>query len=94
MLEHGGQIIYTDFEKAFNRVPHNRLTSKLVSYNINEDIIKWIKAYLDNRVQLFKIKLFSNWANVVSGIPQGSILRPLLSIIYIKELPDISDSGS
>jgi ribonucleases P/MRP protein subunit RPP40 len=53
MLEHGGQIdvIYTDFEKAFDRVPNNRLISKLYSYNINEDIIKWIKAYLENRVQ-------------------------------------------
>jgi Reverse transcriptase (RNA-dependent DNA polymerase) len=52
MLEHGGQIdvIYTDFEKTFNPVPHNRLISKLYRYNINEDIIKWIKAYLENRV--------------------------------------------
>ena len=44
MLEYGGQIdvIYTDFEKAFERVPHNRLISKLHSYNINADIINWI----------------------------------------------------
>ena len=71
MLEDGGQIdvIYTDFEKAFDRVPHNRLISKLHSYNINVDIINWIKAYLENRVQRVRINsCFSNWANVISGI--------------------------
>jgi len=74
MLEYDGQIdvIYTDFEKAFDRVPHNRLISKLYSYNINEDIIKWIKAYLENRVQRVRLNsCFSKWANVVSGIPKG-----------------------
>ena len=92
MLEHGGQIdvIYTDFEKAFDRVPHNRLISKLHSYNITADIIKWIKAYLENRVQRVRINSsFSNWAKVISGIPQGSVVGPLLFIIYINELPDI-----
>jgi len=72
MLEYGGQIdvIYTDIEKAVDRVPHNRLISKLYSYNINEDIIKWIKVYLESRVQRVRINsCFSNWANVMSGIP-------------------------
>jgi len=55
--------------------------------------IKWIKAYLENRKQRVRINsCFSNWANVVSGIPQGSILGPLLYIIYINELPNICDS--
>jgi len=57
MLEEGVQIdvVYTDFEKAVDRVPHKRLLSTLYSYNINEDIIKWIKAYLDNRTQRLKL---------------------------------------
>jgi len=59
-----GQIdfVYTDFEKAFDRVPNQRLLSKLYSFNINEEIIKWIKAYLDNRTQRVKINnSYSNW---------------------------------
>jgi hypothetical protein len=56
-LEMGGQIdaIYTDFEKAFDKVPHKRLISKLYSYGINKDIIEWIKAFLINRRQRVKI---------------------------------------
>ena len=80
MLENDGQIhvIYTDFEKAFDRFPH-RLISKLHSYNINTDIINWIKAYLENRVRRIRINsCFSNWAKVFSGILQGSILGSLL----------------
>ena len=81
--------------KFLQYVPHKRLLSKLYSYHINDDIIKWIKAYLDNRTQRVKINnCYSKWANVISGIPQGSILGPLLFIIYINELPDICDSGS
>jgi len=71
------------------------LLSKLYSYNIDVDIIKWIKAYLDNRTQRVKINnSYSNWANVINSIPQGSILRSLLFIIYINELPVICDLGS
>jgi len=99
MLEEGGQIdlIYTDFEneKAFDRVPHKRLLSKLYSYNINENIIECIKAYLNNRIQRVKINnSYCNWASVICGIPQGSILGPLIFIIFINELPDICDSCS
>ena len=86
-------VVYLNFKKAFDKVPHQRLLLKLKAHGIGNDVINWIEEWLTHRrPRVIVDGEISKWKPVLSGVPQGSVLGHILFLIYMNDLEDAISS--
>ena len=86
--------VLIDFAKAFDSVPHERLLLKLQAYGVSGSLLQWFRSFLTTREQRVVINGHSSdWSHVSSGIPQGSILGPLLFILCVNDISSVVQSN-
>ena len=83
-----------DHSKAFDTANHRLILAKLKNFGFHDDALKWVTSYLSNRKQKVQTDSDSEWENIINGVPQGSILGPLLFTVLVSDISECIGTGS